>query len=97
MSGLRRTVGAFLFMTTLYLRDVRGMSALMAGVCLLPAGVLVVVLAPITGRLVGRRGPRLPLVVSGAALALGGGASIWLGPATPLPAVLAIYLLCGIF
>ena len=36
-------------------------------------------------------------MVSGAALALGGGASIWLRPATPLPAVLAIYLLFGIF
>jgi MFS family permease len=36
-------------------------------------------------------------VVAGAALALGGGASFWLGPATPLPAVLAIYVLFGIF
>jgi MFS family permease len=57
---------------------------------------MIVVLAPLTGRLVGRRGPRLPLVVSGAALAAGGGASIWLTPGTPLPAVLAIYLLFGI-
>ena len=89
--------GAFLFVTTLYLQDVRGLSALAAGLCLLPVGVLVVVLSPLTGRLVGARGPRLPLVVSGAALALGGGASIWLGPATPLPAVLAVYLLFGIF
>lgn len=89
--------GAFLFVTTQYLQDVRGMSALTAGLCLLPVGVLVVVLSPFTGRLVGRRGPRLPLVVAGAALALGGGASIWLGPATPLPAVLAIYLLFGVF
>jgi MFS family permease len=88
---------AFLFVTTLYLQDVRGMSALTAGLCVLPVGVLIVVLSPGTGRLVGARGPRLPLVVSGAALALGGGASIWLGPATPLPAVLAIYLLFGIF
>ncbi|SNS23701.1 drug resistance transporter, EmrB/QacA subfamily [Streptosporangium subroseum] len=88
--------GAFLFVTTLYLQNVRGMSALTAGLCLLPVGVLIVVLSPLTGRLVGSRGPRLPLVVSGAALALGGGASIWLGPATPLPAVLAIYLLFGI-
>jgi len=53
-----------------------------AGLCLLPVGVLIVVLAPRTGRLVGARGPRLPLVVSGTALALGGGASIWLEPAT---------------
>jgi MFS family permease len=56
-----------------------------------------VVLAPLSGRLAGGRGPRLPLVISGAALALGGAASVWLGPATPLAAVLAIYLLFGIF
>ncbi len=89
--------GAFLFVTTQYLQDVRGMPALTAGLCLLPVGVLVVLLSPRTGRLVGTRGPRLPLVVSGAALALGGGASLWLGPATPLPAVLGIYVLFGIF
>lgn len=89
--------GAFLFVTTLYLQDVRGMSALTAGLCLLPVGALIVVLSPVTGRLVGARGPRLPLVVSGAALALGGGVSLWLGPATPLPAVLASYLLFGAF
>jgi EmrB/QacA subfamily drug resistance transporter len=88
---------AFLFVTTQYMQDVRGMSALTAGLCLLPVGVLVVVLSPITGRLVGTRGPRLPLVVAGAALALGGGASMWLGPATALPAVLASHLLFGIF
>jgi EmrB/QacA subfamily drug resistance transporter len=89
--------GAFLFVTPLYLQDVRGLSALTAGLCLLPVGALIVVLSPVTGRLVGARGPRLPLVVSGAALALGGGASLWLGPATPLPAVLASYLLFGAF
>jgi hypothetical protein len=88
--------GAFLFVTTLYLQDVRGLPAFVAGLCLLPVGVLVVVLSPLTGRLVGGRGPRLPLVIAGAALALGGGASIWLGPATPMPAVLGTYLLFGI-
>ena len=89
--------GAFLFVTTQYLQNVRGMSALTAGLSLLPVGVLTVVLSPLTGRLVGRRGPRLPLVVAGAALALGGGASLWLRPSTSLPAVLAIYVLFGIF
>jgi EmrB/QacA subfamily drug resistance transporter len=88
--------GAFLFVTTLYLQDVRGLAALTAGLCLLPVGAMIVVLSPLTGRLVGGRGPRLPLVVSGAALALGGGASLWLGPTTPLPAVLAVYLLFGV-
>jgi EmrB/QacA subfamily drug resistance transporter len=88
---------AFLFVTTQYLQDVRGMSALSAGLCLLPVGVPVVVLSPRTGRLVGTHGPRLPLMVSGAALALGGGASILLGPVTSLPALLATYLLFGVF
>jgi len=88
--------GAFLFVTTLYLQDVRGLSALAAGLCLLPVGALVVMLSPLTGRVVGGRGPRLPLVVAGTALALGGAASLWLGPATPMPAVLATYLLFGI-
>ncbi|HTT50375.1 MAG TPA: MFS transporter [Streptosporangiaceae bacterium] len=89
--------GAFLFATTLYLQDVRGLPALAAGLCLLPVGVAVVLLSPVTGRLVSTRGPRLPLVAAGTALALGGGASLWLGPATPLPAVLAVYLLFGVF
>ena len=89
--------GAFLFVTTQYLQDVRGMSALAAGLCLLPIGVLVIVLSPVTGRLVGARGPRLPLAIAGVALALGGAASIWLSPATPLVAVLGTYLLFGIF
>jgi EmrB/QacA subfamily drug resistance transporter len=89
--------GAFLFVTPQYLQDVRGMSALAAGLCLLPVGVLILVLSPVTGRVVGAGGPRVPLVVAGAALALGGAASLWLGPATPLPAVLATYLLFGIF
>jgi EmrB/QacA subfamily drug resistance transporter len=89
--------GAWLFVTTQYLQNVRGMSALTAGLCLLPVGALVVVLSPRTGRLVAAHGPRLPLAVSGTALALGGGASLWLGPATPVPAVLASYLLFGVF
>nr|WP_250574591.1 MFS transporter [Nonomuraea sediminis] len=89
--------GGFLFVTTQYLQDVRGMSALTAGLCLLPVGVLIVVLSPFTGRVVGGRGPRVPLVVSGGALAVGGGASLWLGPVTPVPAVLAVYLLFGVF
>jgi EmrB/QacA subfamily drug resistance transporter len=88
--------GAFLFVTTLYLQSVRDMSALTAGLCLLPVGALTIVLAPLTGRVVGTRGARLPLLVAGTALTLGGAASTLLRPDTPLPAVLAIYLLFGV-
>ncbi|MBT2213422.1 MFS transporter [Actinomadura sp. NEAU-AAG7] len=88
---------AFLFVTTQYLQDVRGMSALATGLCLLPVGALTMVLSPRTGRLVGTRGPRLPLLVAGTALALGGAASLRLGPATPIPAVLGVSVLFGVF
>jgi EmrB/QacA subfamily drug resistance transporter len=89
--------GAFLFVTTQYLQDVRGLPPVTAGLCLLPVGLPVLVVSPLTGRVVGGRGPLLPLMVAGTALALGGAASLWLGPDTPLLAVLAIYLLFGVF
>jgi EmrB/QacA subfamily drug resistance transporter len=88
--------GAFLFLTTLYLQDVRGMSAAAAGLCLLPAGVLIVVLAPLTGRMIGARGPRLPLLVAGVALILGGVASSLVGPHTALPAVIGTLMFFGL-
>ncbi|MGX4736641.1 MFS transporter [Kitasatospora griseola] len=89
--------GAFLFAVTLYLQGVRGMSALRAGLCLAPVGVLIALLSPWTGRVVGRRGPRLPLVVSGAALASAGGLLLLVGPGTPVPALVAPFALVGVF
>lgn len=89
--------GSFLFVTAQYLQDIRGMSALASGLCLLPVGVLIIVLSPFSGRVAGTRGARIPLVVAGIALTLGGAASLWIRPTTPLLAVLATYLLFGVF
>jgi EmrB/QacA subfamily drug resistance transporter len=89
--------GSFLFLNTLYLQEVRGFSALVTGLCMLPVGVLIVVLSPLTGRIVGARGARLPLLVAGAALAAAGLAATRLSPTTPLLALLGGYLLFGIF
>jgi EmrB/QacA subfamily drug resistance transporter len=61
----------FLFLNTLYLQNVRGLSALHAGLFLLPLASMVAVFAPVSGRIVGSRGPRLPLLVAGAAMCLG--------------------------
>ncbi|MFL6157708.1 MAG: DHA2 family efflux MFS transporter permease subunit [Marmoricola sp.] len=88
--------GAFLFVTTLYLQEVRGMSALTAGFALLPVGALILVLSRLTGRYVAARGARAPLLVSGTALAVGGLFSLRLGPDTPLLGVLAVFVLFGI-
>jgi MFS transporter, DHA2 family, methylenomycin A resistance protein len=63
-----------LFVLTLFLQDVQGHSALGAGVAILPAFGLLTVVAPLSGRLVGRIGPRRPMVagllIAAAGLAL---------------------------
>jgi EmrB/QacA subfamily drug resistance transporter len=65
-------LGGVLFLSTLYLQDVRGYSALHAGLCLLPIGAMTLLLAPLAGRIVAARGPRLPLIVAGIATTAGG-------------------------
>jgi EmrB/QacA subfamily drug resistance transporter len=68
--------GAFagmLFLTTLYLQTVRGMSPLTAGLYTLPMAAVTAVAAPLSGRIVGARGARLPLLVAGAGIAVAGG------------------------
>jgi EmrB/QacA subfamily drug resistance transporter len=64
----------FLFLTTLYLQDVRGESPLGAGLAMLPMPAAMTVCAPVAGRFVARHTARLPLLTGGAALALGGAA-----------------------
>ncbi|MEV7070464.1 MFS transporter [Streptomyces sp. NPDC091972] len=58
-------LGGFLFLSTLYLQNVRGLDALHAGLWMLPMAVPMFLFAPLAGRLVGSRGPRLPLVIAG--------------------------------
>ncbi|MFF1819104.1 MFS transporter [Kribbella sp. NPDC058245] len=65
-------LSGFLFLNSLYLQSVRGYSALHAGLLTLPMAAMTVVFAPISGWLVGHRGPRLPLVVAGTMLAASG-------------------------
>ncbi|MGW3625676.1 MFS transporter [Streptomyces sp. NPDC000880] len=66
------SLGGFLFLNTLYLQDVRGLSALDAGLYMLPMAAMTLVCAPLAGRLVGSRGPRLPLLIAGIAMAATG-------------------------
>ncbi len=61
----------FLFLNTLYLQEVRGLRPLVAGLCTLPIAVMTLVLAPVSGRIVGSRGPRVPLLLAGVLLCAG--------------------------
>jgi EmrB/QacA subfamily drug resistance transporter len=58
-------MGGFLFLNTLYLQDVRGFTALHAGLMTLPMAGFAAVMAPVSGRLVGTIGPRIPMVLAG--------------------------------
>lgn len=63
--------GGFLFVNTLYLQEVRGLSALDAGIYTLPVAGMATLMSPISGWIVGRWGPRVSMVVAGAGLTLG--------------------------
>ncbi|MFF8449470.1 MFS transporter [Streptomyces leeuwenhoekii] len=65
-------LGGFLFLSTLYLQNVRGLSALHAGLWMLPMAVPTFLCAPLSGRLVGARGPRASLLVAGCAMTASG-------------------------
>lgn len=60
----------FLFLTAIYLQDARGFSPLHAGLYTLPMAAVWAIFAPISGRLVGARGTRLPLILAGSAMTL---------------------------
>ncbi|MCX4726711.1 MFS transporter [Streptomyces sp. NBC_01306] len=89
-------LGGFLFLNTLYLQDVRGLSALHAGLYMLPMAVLTLVCAPLSGRLVGNRGPRLSLLIAGVTMALSGLVFAVLDAETNTALLFTGYVLFGI-
>jgi len=62
-------LAGFGFLSSLYLQDVRGMSALDAGLTIGPMAVEMAVCAPLAGRMIARRGARIPAISAGIALA----------------------------
>ena len=86
----------FLFLNTLYLQEVRGLSALQAGLCTLPLAVMTLIFAPLSGRLVGSHGPRVPLLAAGSAMCAGGLMLTGLDTGTSLEWLLASYLVFGV-
>ena len=54
---------AMFFLTALYIQNILGYSPLEAGVRFLPTTLMIVLIAPIAGRLADRIGPRPPMVV----------------------------------
>ncbi|HEX9999501.1 MAG TPA: DHA2 family efflux MFS transporter permease subunit, partial [Actinoplanes sp.] len=88
-------LGGFLFLNTIYLQDVRGLSALHAGLYTLPMAAMTVLFAPLSGRMVGARGTRLPLLLAGGAFVLGILPLTRLTADTPGWQLIACYLVFG--
>jgi MFS transporter, DHA2 family, methylenomycin A resistance protein len=89
--GLLINLGFYgqLFLMSLYLQDVRGYSALVTGLALLPEAALLVVASTTSGRIMARTGPRTPML---AGLVLGGAGLLGLvaaGAATSYPLLVA--------
>ncbi|MGQ4384008.1 MFS transporter [Streptomyces sp. SAS_270] len=89
-------LNATLLLNTLYLQHTRGWTPLAAGVATLPMAVGATVCAPVSGRLVGRVGPRLPLVLAGGFITAGGLCLVGLDQHTNVRLLLPAYLLIGI-
>jgi EmrB/QacA subfamily drug resistance transporter len=87
--------GGFLFLNTLYLQQARGLSPVQAGLLTVPVALMIMVASPLSGRIVGRRGPRLPLVISGVGLLIACILLAGIGPATPVIQLVAIYVVFG--
>ncbi|GAB2716642.1 MFS transporter [Kitasatospora kifunensis] len=90
------SLGGFLFLNTLYLQEVRHYSPVEAGLWTLPVAAFTLVCAPISGRIVGSRGPRLPLLVAGPALAVSGLLLTRLTSTSPPGLLLLAYSLFGL-
>jgi EmrB/QacA subfamily drug resistance transporter len=88
--------GGFLFLNTIYLQDVRGLAPVEAGVAIVPIALMIVLLSPVSGRMVGRAGPRKPLLIAGVALSLACCMLVQIDPATPLAWVIGAYVVFGI-
>ncbi|MEU4499559.1 MFS transporter [Streptomyces sp. NPDC023998] len=90
------SLGGFLFINTLYLQDIRGLSALHAGLYMLPMAALCFVCAPLSGRLVAVRGPRLSLLIAGTAMAASGVFFAAFRAETSTPLMFTGYVLFGL-
>jgi len=90
------SLGGFLFLNSIYLQETRGFSALHAGLLTLPMAAMTAVFAPISGRIVGTWGARVPLVIAGIGLAVAGVLLTGITPTSPIALLVVAYAAFGI-
>ncbi len=88
--------GGFLFLNTLYLQDVRGLSPFRAGLDTVPLAVMAMLGSLVSGRIVAHRGPRPALVAAGVCCVIGCVVLIGTTPTTAYPRLFAGYVIFGL-
>jgi MFS family permease len=86
----------FLFLSSLYLQESRGMHASSAGLATLPVALALMICSPLSGRLVGAGRARVALVVAGLAIAASALLLTALVPSTSLAYLVVAYALFGV-
>jgi EmrB/QacA subfamily drug resistance transporter len=86
----------FLFLNALYLEQVRGLSAFHTGLCTLPLAIMMMICAPLSGRLVGSHGTLPSLLMAGAGFLTSTLLLTRLTVSTPLALLMLAYLLFGV-
>jgi EmrB/QacA subfamily drug resistance transporter len=89
-------MAGFLFLNTLYLQEVRGYSALHAGLLTLPMAGMAMIFGPVSGRVVGTVGPRIPLLIGGVGIGLSAVLLATIEPDTAITHLLLAYFVFGI-
>jgi MFS family permease len=90
------TFYAVFFGLPMWLERVRHFSGSATGFLMLPIAALGVALTPLAARLVGRRGPRTPLIAGSVALVIGSATLLALTVSTPVAGIIGISALLGV-
>ncbi len=86
----------FLFLNALYLQQIRHLAAFTTGLCTLPLAVMMMVASPLSGRLVGSRGPRPSLLIAGFGFTASTLMLTQLSSTTPIALLIVAYILFGL-
>jgi EmrB/QacA subfamily drug resistance transporter len=90
------SLGAFLYLNSIYLQEARGYSPLEAGLAMLPLAVVSVLWGPRNGKILGQHGARIPLIIAGTALTAAAVILTQVSLSTPVVWLLVAYALMGL-
>jgi len=90
------SLGAFLYLNSIYLQDARGYGPLDAGLLMLPLAVVSVLWGPRNGTILAKYGSRIPLLIAGISLTAAAVILTQVSVTTPIVWLLVAYALMGL-